>query len=541
MEMVSAFSVTSPSQSQAHEVHQLSCPTHQLRHPSLHLLQDKNKYLDQCVPLYKKALEGDWNASKGMIDRDIELLNAAITKDYGTLLHVAAETNHTHFVEELVKLLDSKDLELQNNKGNTTLCLAAVSGNLQIVVILREKNGCLPHIRGAKGMTPLTMAAFYGRNDIARYLYNHTREILEEEEWNALFFLCINNDLYGMKSTSPFLELVRCLWDILLNHGCTETHRTIINQPSKITFDATKVGNFHFVAELLRSEPDLIRDVDDKNRSIFHIAVQHCHSSIFSLIHELGSFKDSIIDLEDDERNNILHYAAKLAPPSQLNLISGAALQMTHEILWFEEVKELMSPIEIKKKNSNGKTPDEIFAEEHKELLTKAESWIESITNYCILISTLIFTGVFTATFNIPGGFNKNTGTPNYLQKQAFLIFAVSNATALISSSISMLIFLSIIISSYAEYEYFKSLPSKLLCGLIAQIISITSMMIAFSVSFFITYFHGLMSWVPYFISVFAFIPIVLFKVLVFPLWSDIIRSSYFCMSLFQPRKKMLN
>lgn len=140
----------------------------------------------------------------------------------------------------------------------------------------------------------------------------------------------------GMKSTSPFLELVRCLWDILLNHGCTETHRTIINQPSKITFDATKVGNFHFVAELLRSEPDLIRDVDDKNRSIFHIAVQHCHSSIFSLIHELGSFKDSIIDLEDDERNNILHYAAKLAPPSQLNLISGAALQMTHEILWFE-------------------------------------------------------------------------------------------------------------------------------------------------------------------------------------------------------------
>jgi len=200
-----------------------------------------------------------------------------------------------------------------------------------------------------------------------------------------------------------------------------------------------------------------------------------------------------------------------------------------------------MSPIEIKKKNSNGKTPDEIFAEEHKELLTEAESWIESIANYCILISTLISTGVFTATFNIPGGFNKNTGTPNYLQKQAFLIFAVSNATALISSSISMLIFLSIIISSYAEYEYFKSLPSKLLCGLIAQIISITSMMIAFSVSFFITYFHGLMSWVPYFISVFAFVPIVLFKVLVFPLWSDIIRSSYFCMSLFQPRKKMLN
>jgi len=161
------------------------------------LLISSGKYLDQCVPLYKKALEGDWNASKGMIDGDIELLNAAITKDHGTLLHVAAETNHTHFVEELVNLLNPKDLELQNNKGNTTLCLAAVSGNLQIVIILTTKNGCLPHIRGAQGMTPLTMAAFYGRNDIARHLYDYTVDILEEEEWNALFFICINNDLYG--------------------------------------------------------------------------------------------------------------------------------------------------------------------------------------------------------------------------------------------------------------------------------------------------------------------------------------------------------
>jgi len=40
--MVNAYSVTSPSQLQAHEVHQLSCPTPQRRDPSLHLLQDKS-------------------------------------------------------------------------------------------------------------------------------------------------------------------------------------------------------------------------------------------------------------------------------------------------------------------------------------------------------------------------------------------------------------------------------------------------------------------------------------------------------------------
>jgi ankyrin repeat protein len=153
--------------------------------------------LEQCVPLYKRALVGDWNASKVMIDENNELLNAAITRDYGTLLHVAAGTNHVHFVKELVKLLEPNDLLLQNNKGNTTLCVAAVSGNLQIVVILIKKNGCISKIRGAERMTPLTMAASYGRNDIASYLFNHNIDILEEEEMNALFFICIKNDLYG--------------------------------------------------------------------------------------------------------------------------------------------------------------------------------------------------------------------------------------------------------------------------------------------------------------------------------------------------------
>lgn len=144
----------------------------------------------------------------------------------------------------------------------------------------------------------------------------------------------------GMQ-TSLFLQLVRFLWSIILNHDCAETRRTIMNHPSQIIFDATKIGNVHFLAELMRLDPDLIWEVDGKNRSIIHIAVLYRHSNIFSLIQELGSFKDLIVALEDDEENNILHYAAKLAPPCQLSSISGEALQMTHELLWFEVYKHL--------------------------------------------------------------------------------------------------------------------------------------------------------------------------------------------------------
>lgn len=140
----------------------------------------------------------------------------------------------------------------------------------------------------------------------------------------------------GMKTT-PFVQLVECLWNKLLQQDYDETEmRSFINLPSQITFDATQVGNFQFVAALMRSYPDLLWEMDEKNRSIIHIAVIHRHSSIYSLIHELGSFKDFISTFEDDEGNNILHYAAKLTPPDKLSLISGAALQMTHELRWFE-------------------------------------------------------------------------------------------------------------------------------------------------------------------------------------------------------------
>lgn len=39
---------------------------------------------------------------------------------------------------------------------------------------------------------------------------------------------------------------------------------------------------------------------------------------------------------EDENDNNMLHLVGKLAHPSELNIISGAALQMQRELLWFK-------------------------------------------------------------------------------------------------------------------------------------------------------------------------------------------------------------
>ncbi|KAL6199521.1 hypothetical protein ACLB2K_029305 [Fragaria x ananassa] len=112
--------------------------------------------------------------------------------------------------------------------------------------------------------------------------------------------------------------------------------------------------------------------------------------------------------------------AAKLAPPNQLNLVSGAALQMQRELVWFEEVKKIVQPPSIRRQTRK---------EKHHG-------------NY---------SQVSMKTFSVPGGTSDNTGEPNFLKETAFLFFAIADGVALVSSSTSILMFLFILTSRYAE------------------------------------------------------------------------------------------
>ncbi|KAI4332615.1 hypothetical protein L6164_017509 [Bauhinia variegata] len=468
----------------------------------------REAYRKECIPLYNLALQGNWKEASRMLEKNQKLRTEAITKGWKTILHVAAGTHHVHFVEELVKFMDKDELELQDYNGNTALFSAAATGNLQIAEILIKKNESLPTIRGKESVTAIQLAALQGKREMTWYLYGRTIPAFTKEDWNRLFLACVKNGIYDLAlemsitnrslaftqdeneqtglhilahkqftkscaTQTTILKLVGHLWEVILSDEDSEEEiRRIIRNP---LFDAAKVGNFEFLAQLLSTyhPADLLWELDEEGRSIIHIAVLHRHAKIFNLIHKIGSIKDVIVTFEDTEENNLLHCAAMLAPSDQLNLISGAAFQMMNELMWFEEVKKVMQPSYIEKKNSSGLTPRELFSVEHQEPLKKAKSWMERTASSCMFISTVIATGVLSAAFSIPVCDN-NAGIPDYLKKPAFIIFAVSEATTLIFASSSTLIFLSILISRYAEKDFLSSLPLKLIFGLQALFISIS-------------------------------------------------------------------
>ncbi|XP_024157575.1 ankyrin repeat-containing protein At5g02620 isoform X2 [Rosa chinensis] len=567
--------------------------------PSLHLLEHKNRelYLKICVPLYKYALKGDWEAAEQILEKDWTLLSASISRGWDTVLHIAAGARHIHFVEKLVEIMDKEHLALQDINGNTALCIAAAAGSVEIVQILINHNDSLLTVRGGQKMAPPYMAAVLGQSQMAWYLYPKSKKMLEKTDLENLFFSCINNGLYDLalqlldtdttlakartdrpknktalhilarrpsvfgthspgmwgrliKSCFKFalkrnlnhvdeaLQLVQRLWEEILKDEHDDVMR-LIKYPSNLLFDATELGNYEFLAALINSYPELVWETDKKNRTIIHVAVLHRHASIFNLVHEIGSIKDVIVTYEDDQGNNIVHMAAKAAPQNQLNLVSGVALQMQRELVWFEEVKKIVQPQYIEMENKKGKTPQEIFTKEHKTLMHQGEKWMKDTATSCLLVATIIATVVFSAAFSIPGGTDDHTGKPNFLKEKAFLYFTIADGVALFSSSTAMLMFLFILTSRYAENDFLMSLPLKLMVGLTCLFISIASMMMAFSTAFYLSCQYG-SRWVPDLTFSFAIVPVALYAFLQYPLVSDM-SSSTFCSSLlFQPWKGII-
>ncbi|XP_019077007.1 uncharacterized protein LOC100266696 isoform X2 [Vitis vinifera] len=440
---------------------------------------DRDLYLAVCIPLYRAAMKGDWKTAKGIFEMFPAAVRFTITPGGDTTLHIAAAAKHVYFVEEMVKIMEPEDLELKNQYSNTAFWFAAAAGIVGIAKAMVKKNEILPMIRAYDEMTPLHVAALLGHSEMVWYLYNKTdHEQLTVSDWVKLLNACISTDLYDValdvsshhptlaverdgngetalhllaRKPSAFsggdqlhiwntvinsisckrvedkkilrqnksLKLVKHLWQQVIVQPHSEI-LDLIRSPSPLLLVAAELGNTVFLTELIAIYPDLIWEVDDHNRSIFHIAVLHRQENIFNLIYEIGSMKDLIVPNKDENDNNILHLAGRLAPPRQRNIVVGAALQMQRELLWFR-VEKMVLPSFRERKNRDGETPWDLFTKEHKDLMKEGEKWMRGTAAQSMLVATLIATVVFAAALTVPGGSNQDTGIPVLLRKKSFI------------------------------------------------------------------------------------------------------------------------
>jgi hypothetical protein len=177
-------------------------------------------------------------------------------------------------------------------------------------------------------------------------------------------------------------------------------------------------------------------------------------------------------------------------------------------------------------KNKDGKTPWQVFKEEHKELLEEGKDWMKDTSNSCMLVATLIATIAFAAAITVPGGNNQDKGMPVFLSDNTFVVFVVSDALALFSSMASLLMFLGILNARFSEEDFLVALPQKLIIGLAFLFLAIVSTMVSFGASLSMLVQERL-KWAPIPIALLTCVPIALFAILQLPLFIEMITSTY--------------
>ncbi|KAJ0611785.1 putative PGG domain, retrotransposon Copia-like protein [Helianthus annuus] len=282
------------------------------------------------------------------------------------------------------------------------------------------------------------------------------------------------------------------------------------------------------IEQITRFFPLSIRNTRDDRCTLYQLAIMNrCENAYNFLVHEATYHRD----LHHHRagyyfQDNLLHLAAKLAPQHKLNKVNGATLQMQKELEWFQEVSKLMSPEQRTARNKEKETPMMMFSKQHENLRQKGEDWMKSTANSYTIIAPLIITIACSAIITVLGGNNGDTGKAIYEKKPSYIIFLVSDALSLFTSTTSLLWFLSILTARYADEDFLYKLPKRLIVGLIMLFMSVTAMLIAFSAALYIM-FGQENWWILLVIGVTTLLPISSFVTLQLPLLVDLIYSTY--------------
>ncbi|XP_050365952.1 protein ACCELERATED CELL DEATH 6-like isoform X2 [Argentina anserina] len=288
---------------------------------------------------------------------------------------------------------------------------------------------------------------------------------------------------------------------------------------------AVERGIPEFVTRVCKENRELVRSTNELGRSIFHYAIECRQEKVYSLIYG-HDMRSAISTITDHSNNNMLHMAAFLSPFSQLHKIPSAAMQMQRELQWFKEVENIVAPKARELVNwTDHMTPRELFTKTHSKLLKDGESWMKETATSFTVVGALIVTLMFATAFTVPGGYNQDTGLPIFIDERLFMVFIISDATSLFSATTSSLMFLGILTSRYAEDDFLKLLPTKMIIGLFTLFFSITTMMIAFCAALLLILQEKPWTAIP--IILLSCVPVTLFAAIKIPLLVHMIASTY--------------
>ncbi|KAK5791979.1 Espin [Gossypium arboreum] len=286
-------------------------------------------------------------------------------------------------------------------------------------------------------------------------------------------------------------------------------------EPDTPLLIATKTGIVEIVKEILTRYPQAVYHIGQKGQNILHVAIMHRQYKVFHVLKDKEEAKRLVRGIDNDGCT-ILHHAAN-TKYYHGGTKPTPALKLQQELTWFEDVKTQMPSHFIMHLNKKETTADDLFKDNHRDLLKTAQEWAKNTSQSCSTVAILVATVVFTAAYTAPGGFLQN-GRPILLEEPLYSFFTVMDVAGLASSLTSVVIFLSILTSSLEFEDFHHRLPRNLSLGFTFLFFSVTSTMMTFTATILLLV-HLEKKWTATLTYAAAFLPICLFALFQFPLY----------------------
>ncbi|XP_056166838.1 uncharacterized protein LOC115665735 isoform X2 [Syzygium oleosum] len=328
----------------------------------------------------------------------------------------------------------------------------------------------------------------------------------------------------------------------------------ILELLSNIVLEAASRGISEIVKLCFEHFPELTWN-ENFTKQLIKEVVNRRYVELFRLVNAARTIP--FLTANTMRKDILMKAVVEWSPRCLLTDVSGAPFVMQRELQWFKVLEDTSDPSSksLKFKMLPGtidpalkslRLPDDEkpywddFVENRKQLLKEAGEWMKDTSASCSLVSTLIITVAFAATFQVPGG-NNDEGIPIFLKRVSFMVFAVSDAFALFSSVTATLMFLAILTSRYTAEDFLMSLPGKMILGLTFLFLSLAFMLVAFGSALTIVLSERFLQserlmWIYIPITLFAAIPVVLFAILQLPLYFEMVVSTYWP-RLYRPLK----
>ncbi|RZC48260.1 hypothetical protein C5167_041191 [Papaver somniferum] len=466
---------------------------------SIEALELKDRY-DGNTDLHLAVIAGLDEAVKAMVQKDENLKYICNKKGLNPLLNAAMHVNVEHreifrYLSSVMKDEDSSSF--QGHLGAHHICSVTRAG---LYATAREGDGktmldVLAEKGSARRLASAQQSALYFQSSpTQQYKFvNKPSTFLEKLLYPGPN--CRARRSEKLRSSVILPELVNLIFEEMSRMAKEDMHRFFFN--SNFLQTAAENGALEIVKKCISTYPDQLW-FPHKGRSIFQLAAENRQDNIFDFLYDHMNADEKILitRVVDSNGGNILHIAAKIAPPFRLK--RSPVKQIQGELKWFKKVEKRVPPALRK----------EVFTREHKDLVKKADAYMLRVAESCLIVAALVAAVAFAAAFTVPGGnFSDsdatNKGKPIFLGRKLFLLFMVLDAIALFSSAYSIQVFLSAFGMTHTEATFESIIPIRLKYGLISLRVSVVCVMIVFSIAISITLGNKYV-WAPYLIGVVA-------------------------------------